>query len=495
MNDYLFYLFILALYTTLILTPRIRDLAISRGWLDQNQDARKIHKNPVPRLGGIAIYFGFTIPVVLALFLDTYSPIDLPIADTNAIIKILTVSTAMMAVGLLDDIWQLNAIKKVLLQIALIVALYYWGFRISALSFTLLGEKLNMGMFSLPITILWFIGVINAFNLIDGLDGLAAGLGIIASVIMLVVSAVNGHPEIAILCVALGGSLLGFLRFNFYPATIFMGDSGSLFVGFLLAAIGILGAQKSTTAIIIFIPIFMLAIPIFDTLTTLVRRFLSGKPLFSPDKKHLHHRLLELGIRQPTVVVILYFAAAVLGLYSLLFLNQSSRIIGYTLIAVFVLIFLAQKKLGYSEFGEVIRYYSIGFRSQHKKMVQHIQIKNMFEELNKSGHHYSIEEIHDALSAIFEKIGFEGLDFVVWMNVDDYGSLQTFKWRATDDWDDGRFFSIRLVACFGQSGRADLTLYKTLGKKDIKISYSTLFDDFPELIEETLNRFLESASE
>src|SRR5437660_12732172 len=185
-----------------------------------------------------------------------------------------------------------------------------------------------------PLTILWVLAITNAFNLIDGLDGLAAGSALFSTLVAFVVALLNGHSLVTVMTIALAGAILGFLRYNFNPATIFLGDSGSLFIGFMLSALALAGAQKTPTIVAVAIPVVSFGLPVLETLLSVVRRFLSGQPLFAADRGHIHHRLLELGFSQRQVVLILYVVSAVCGLLSLFLLYPSGPMVGIGLFVI-----------------------------------------------------------------------------------------------------------------------------------------------------------------
>src|SRR5262245_60232276 len=224
----------LAFLLSLLLTPLVRGLAVRRGWLDRPDGRRKSHAEPVPRLGGVAVFVSFLLAcgIVLALVEDTtvFGP-----AFREALFHLALAGTAVMLVGLADDLRGVPPVTKLMVQAAAALYLYLHGYRVVLLS-NPFGERFDLGLLSLPITLLWFIGASNAFNLIDGLDGLAAGVGMFATGTVFVTALVNDSWEASLLAAALGGALIGFLRYNVSPASVFLGDSGSLFVGFALAA-------------------------------------------------------------------------------------------------------------------------------------------------------------------------------------------------------------------------------------------------------------------
>ena len=212
-----------------------------------------------------------------------------------------------------------------------------------------------MGAFALPVTVLWFVGMSNAFNLIDGLDGLAAGIGLFSTTTLFIAATINERWEVTLLCAALAGSLLGFLRYNFFPANIFLGDSGSLFIGFALAAFAVRGSMKSSAAIAVAAPLLALAVPIVDASIAIARRLISGKSPFEADGDHIHHRLLRRGYGPRSAVILLYAVAGAFGALSLLTMNERGQVAGLVIIATSVVTWLGVQHLGYPEFGEIHR--------------------------------------------------------------------------------------------------------------------------------------------
>jgi len=241
---------------------------------------------------------------------------------------------------------------KIAVQAAAGLYLYYNGYQIRLVS-NPFGDTLNLGVLSLPITLLWFAGVSNAFNLIDGLDGLAAGVGLFSTSIVFILALMNDRWEIVVLSVVLAGALLGFLRYNFSSASIFMGDSGSLFVGFALAALAVRGSMKSSTAVAVLAPLLALGFPIVDTSMALLRRLVGRKGLLEADADHIHHRIVRMGLTQQRTVVILYGVTALFGALSLLTMTGQSHAIGLAAVVFTLGTWIGIRQLGYSELGEI----------------------------------------------------------------------------------------------------------------------------------------------
>ena len=289
-----------------LLTAPVKRLAHRIGAIDVPKDARRMHKKPIPRLGGLAIYISF---VIVSLVLGQWNMQNFTILIGSAIIVVL---------GIFDDRNALSAKFKFGIQlIAAAIPVVFGNLRIELITNPNLfsGELyVKFGALAIPITIIWIVAITNAVNLIDGLDGLAVGVSAIACMTMLAVSLLIGEVPIAILLAVLAGACVGFMPFNLNPASIFMGDTGSTFLGFMLATLSIQGMFKVYAIISFAVPFLILGLPIFDTAFAFTRRILSGRSPFSPDRGHVHHRLIDMGFNQKQTVAILYIISTVLGL-------------------------------------------------------------------------------------------------------------------------------------------------------------------------------------
>jgi len=305
--------FLLAMSVAAVLTPTVAWAAHRFGLLDQPDFARKVHVRAIPRLGGIAVVLGMLAPI-LALTLHE-NRIAAALFDTTRLVLAFVVGAAgIVGLGIYDDLKGARARLKFVVQIAVAVVMWLAGFRIEAIGGSL-GLAVDVGLLSLPLTVFWFVGVINAVNLIDGLDGLAAGIALIAATALFGVALLSGQVLLALFMAALGGSLVGFLFFNFNPARIFLGDSGSLFLGYVLATTSLWTHHKAATATVITaLPLFVVAVPLLDTTLCIIRRVSRGQSPFSPDREHLHHRLMALGLSHRGAVLTLYGVAGIFAL-------------------------------------------------------------------------------------------------------------------------------------------------------------------------------------
>lgn len=326
---------VMSVAVTAALTPLVRKLALGVGAVDA-PTARRVHTRRIPRLGGIAIVVGFFVPL-LALFVLETSTGRILFAHRPMVAGLVVGSLLIAGLGLCDDILHVSAKTKLLVQILAATAVYAGGLRIYGVQLPGLG-MLSFGWLAYPITVLWITAIVNALNLIDGLDGLAAGVGFFACLTNFVVAYLTGNVLISLLSATLGGAIIGFLFYNFNPAKIFMGDCGSMFLGFVLATTALLGTQKASTLAAIIVPLVALGLPILDMLLAIARRFLERRSIFSADRGHIHHRLLDIGLTHRRAVLVLYgvslsFTALALAIY----FGRSWQV-GATLLGVMVVL-------------------------------------------------------------------------------------------------------------------------------------------------------------
>ena len=294
-----------AVLVAFISTPVVKSLAFRVGAVDVPKDARRMHDHPIPRMGGLAIFLGFILSVLIFLPL------------TGQLKGMLLGGVVIVILGIFDDIKSLPAMPKFLVQIGAALIAAAMGNRVEFLSNPNIfsAEPVwELGWLSYPITVLWIVGITNAVNLIDGLDGLACGVSTISSMTLMVIALIMAEPEVAILTAALAGGCIGFLPYNLNPAKIFMGDTGSTFLGFILAVVSIQGLFKFYAIISFAVPFLMLGLPIFDTCFAILRRVSHGQSPMSPDRGHIHHRLIDMGFTQKQAVATLYVISAILGL-------------------------------------------------------------------------------------------------------------------------------------------------------------------------------------
>ncbi len=326
--------FLVALAVTFVLTPVVKNFAIRIGAVDK-PDARKVHHGLIPRLGGLAIYVGFMVSVIAT------------IGFTYEMVGIMVGATFLIAVGIADDVYSLPPKVKLLGQIiAAAIPVVIFNINIEWIDVPRLGIIYLPEIISLPLTIFWIIGFVNTVNLIDGLDGLAAGIATIASIAIALLAFQMGQWVAAAAMIAMTGACLAFLQYNFNPAKIFMGDTGSMFLGYIISAVSVMGSMKTVATAVLIVPLLALTVPITDTLLAIVRRKSSGVPIFSPDKNHLHHRLLAKGLNQKQVVLVMYALTAFFSCTALIVIHLSLWI-GIAIVAIALVLFILwARKLG-----------------------------------------------------------------------------------------------------------------------------------------------------
>ncbi len=330
-------LFLIAMVVTLLIalfiTPLSINLAVKMGVVDKPNE-RKVHTGAVPRMGGVAIYIAFAVG---ALILGFY---------TRQVAALLVACTLVMAGGLIDDVKGVSPKFKLLIQLIAALILVKYGIYVEFITNPFTGGVISLGIFAIPITVIWLMGVSNAVNLIDGLDGLSAGVSAIAALTMAVVCYAQGQIVTACLAAVLAAAAFGFLRYNFHPAKTFMGDCGSLFLGFCLGALSVMGLSKGATVISIFIPLIILGIPIFDTFFAIIRRKSQHKPIFDADKGHLHHCLLSIGLSHSKTVLLIYAISIIMGVAGILMAMLTSAQAVFVLIIISTLTIVGADMLG-----------------------------------------------------------------------------------------------------------------------------------------------------
>jgi len=361
--------FVASLLVATALTPLARIVALRVGAVS-NPGGRHLNEGTKPRLGGLALTLGWCLP--LGLLFRLHPPAASALEGQGEKLAALVAGGLLMCVvGALDDLRGLRAVHKLLAQLVAGGLAYALGFRIEAIALPLLGT-LPMGVFALPVTLLWIAGITNAVNLIDGLDGLAAGVTFFAALTSFIVAYLSGSTFVALLMAALMGAVVGFLFFNFNPARIFMGDSGSYFLGYLLATTSLAGSvqQKASTAVSLLVPVIALGLPIFDTLFSMLRRFLERRPIFSPDRGHIHHRLLELGLTHRRAVILLYGVSIVLAAGAIGVSIGRSWEVGVALFSVSAVFVALVRFLGYFQLLHGKRRQSSRLYDQHTERLR-----------------------------------------------------------------------------------------------------------------------------
>jgi UDP-GlcNAc:undecaprenyl-phosphate GlcNAc-1-phosphate transferase len=406
-------IFCLSLLSAFILTRSVRDSATRRGWVAFPTQERHLHSSPLPRLGGVAIFLSFSGCMVVAAIWAMRYPRLHSVFSLKSLATILIPASLVFLLGVYDDIRGVGPYLKFSVQGIAAAMLFAGGLRIVNLP-VVFGDRQLPWFVGLPCTVLWVLAITNAFNLIDGLDGLAAGSALFSTMVAFVVALLNGQSLVTVMTIALAGAILGFLRFNFNPATIFLGDSGSLFIGFLLSALALKGAQKAPTIVAIAIPVVSFGLPILETSLSIVRRLISGRPVFTADREHIHHKLLQHGMTHRQVVILLYGVSAIFALLSLFLLWPTGSYLGLVLAVLGIGIWIGVQHLGYLEFGEIAR---VAHRTldQPQIFVNNLAIRRATEEL-KVARDY--EQIRRILGAAFGSNDFDAFDLVVDLSAD-----------------------------------------------------------------------------
>jgi len=396
-----------AFLVCLILTPIFRDIFRSYGIVDK-PDRRKMHAHPIPRVGGIPI----AIAYVVALYpFSTESRLlaeYLPLAW-----KMIPAAGLIFAIGLTDDLIGLKPWQKLLGQLAAAALAYWAGVRVDGVAGLLPSESWT----SLPITLFWLLACTNAFNLVDGLDGLAAGMGLEASLTMVIAALREPNLQLAYASIPLVGALLAFLCFNFNPATVFLGDSGAMLIGFLLGCYGAVWAQKSATLVGMIGPMLAISIPLLDVSLTILRRFLRNQPIFSADRGHIHHRLLERGLAPSRAVLVLYLVCAAAAAFALLLTHPyAGRFYGPIILVICIVVWVGVRQLRYAEFGIASRLLFGG--ELQRTLGGQIRLEMLAQKLGES---LSEEECWRVLAASIDDFGFSAVEL----------SLRGHRWQKS----------------------------------------------------------------
>ena len=400
MRSYLI-VFLLALLLGFGLTPLAGRLGLRVGAVDRTKG------RDIPRAGGMAILIAGAL-ALLGLG-AVWAPVrGLLRHSWQQLLPVYAGAVVVVGLGVVDDIRRLKALPKLVVEVAVAVGLYAAGVR--AATVWLPFGIVELGpLLGLAFTVLWIVGIANAFNLLDGIDGAASGAAVFALLAMFVASATLRQPLVALLAVALAGATLGFLPYNFPPARIYLGDSGSLFLGFMLATLAIEGATKGPAIVAIAIPLVAFGLPVMDTTIAVIRRAARGAPLFTGDREHLHHRLLDIGFTNVQAAAILYVVSAAFALASMLFLNPNLRGMAVVLTMIGAVVWLAVRHLRLHEFFELGRLAQRGV-TQTKAIGFNVQVRRASDALE---HCASWDEIVGVLGMLFEESEFDGVRLVM----------------------------------------------------------------------------------
>jgi len=490
-------LFLLALTSAFVLTRFVRDFATSRGWLASPTQERHLHSSPLPRLGGVAIFLSFAACMAVAAFWAVrhrglQSPFFL-----RTMVTILVPAALVFLLGVYDDLRGVGPYIKFSVQGIAATMLFMGGLRIVNIP-VLFGDRTLPSYVGLPFTVLWVLAITNAFNLIDGLDGLAAGSALFSTLVAFVVALLNGPSLVTFMTIALAGAILGFLRYNFNPATIFLGDSGSLFIGFVLSALALAGAQKAPTIVAVAIPVVSFGLPILETALSIIRRLISGRPVFTADREHIHHKLLQHGMTHRQVVILLYGVSAIFALLSLFLLWPTGSSLGLVLAVLGIGIWIGVQHLGYLEFGELAR---VAQRTldQPQIFVNNLAIRRATEEL-KVARDY--EQVRRILLAAFGSNDFDSFELKVDLlpgeqvavAADSRRNGPSFRWSKAGIpkiLDGAPVWTVALdLLSSAHRCRGQLMVHRLYSPRNLQIDINLLTTAFPTALADALDRTL-----
>lgn len=413
---------LVAAVVSVVLTGVVRRVAVARGLLDRPTEARRVHRQPTPRVGGVAIAAAFLVSVgslaAWRWWSDGFGP------ELTSLLGLVGGGVLLVGVGLVDDLVSLRPRTKLAAQLLAAGIAQWCGLEIESIG-NPLGPPLELGWLAVPVTTLWIVGITNAINLIDGLDGLAAGTCVFTLVTIFVISVVGGNAEVALVTAALVGALLGFLRHNFHPATIFMGDSGSLFLGHVLATTAIWGSTKSSTTVSLLIPLLCLGLPIADTSLAIVRRFVRGVPISSADREHIHHWLLARGMTHRGAVLTLYGGAAFLSLAALglEFGDEPQRAAILAVVGVTGL--GAARVLGVASWRDTACAMRYGLLRKHRTPERLRLLERFGTRIRKAR---SIDELHDVLHDLAMALDVTGMSCRIEIECSPHEPRRAYRW-------------------------------------------------------------------
>jgi UDP-GlcNAc:undecaprenyl-phosphate/decaprenyl-phosphate GlcNAc-1-phosphate transferase len=486
--------FFLALLSAFVLTRYVRDFATARGWVAAPTQERHLHSSALPRLGGVAIFLAFSSCMALAAFWISRNPQLHAAFPLKTLLTIVGPATLVFLLGVYDDIRGVGPYVKFSVQGIAATLLFMGGLRIVNIP-VLFGQHELPWFVGLPCTILWVLAITNAFNLIDGLDGLAAGSALFSTLVAFVVALQNGPSLVTVVTIALAGAILGFLRYNFNPATIFLGDSGSLFIGFVLSALALEGAQKAPTIVAVAIPVVSFGLPILETSLSILRRLISGRPVFTADREHIHHKLLQHGMTHRQVVILLYGVSAAFAMLSLFLLWPTGSSLGLVLAVLGIGIWIGVQHLGYLEFGELAR---VAHRTlnQPQIFVNNLAVRRASEEL-KVARDY--EQVRRILVAAFSNNDFMPAAHMPF-DVSDLSARRgspSFRWSkagAPKTLDGVALWTIALDLLTSTNRRCGvLVINRLYSARDLQIDINLLTASFPTALADALDRTLTHA--
>jgi len=467
-------IFVLSLITSLVLTRFTGKIALQlpNGWFCRSSK-HHCHVSKTPRTGGIAIYLTLVITFGLLSVASDLWDYTLGV-NLHSVAQIALPATMIFALGLIDDITPLNAYFKLLVQVAAAVELYAFGFQVGTLP-TIFGGQEVGGFFSLLLTVLWVVLVTNSFNLIDGIDGLAAGAALFAACTVFVMSKFDQNPSIVVVTIAVAAATLGFLRYNFNPARVFLGDSGSLLLGFLLSALALASAQKSPAMIGVGFSVLCFGLPLMESSLSVVRRLLNGRSVFAPDREHIHHKLLDHGLPPGLAAIVLYLVCAVFaGLSLLVWSSESGLGLLLALLAALSVSWTGLRLLGYAELIELKVMVARVF-GQKKIIMNDLAIRRAAHSLRSVT---DVKQLEQVLMNVFSHNGFDGYELAIaHYRARTVPGLDRMQWRNRSASNDrGLKIEIPLINAHNR----DCGVLRLSGRIDrfLLVDVSVLYQDF-----------------
>ena len=441
----------------------------------------------------MAIFLAFSVSLSAWLALSLVFPRLIEGLAPTTILRIYVPACLIFCLGIYDDLRGAGPYLKFAVQAIAAAMLFAGGMRVLNLPL-IFGSHSLPWFVGLPLTVLWVVAVTNAFNLIDGLDGLAAGSALFSTLVVFVVSMVDHSWLGSLMSVTLAGAILGFLRFNFNPATIFLGDSGSLFIGFMLSALALAGAQKAPTFVAVAIPVVSFGLPILETLLSVLRRLIGGRPIFTADREHIHHKLLQMGFSHRQVVIVLYAVSAMFAMLSLFLLWPTGSTLGLVLAVVGTGVWLGVQHLNYLEFGE-LRRVAQRTMEQRQIVINNLSVRRAIEELKVAG---DFEQVRSVLVAAFESNDFDAFELRLkpfpadqppsgetsrhfhWSKFPHMAAISTQpSWKLTLD-----------LVTSANRHRGSLVCYRIYSRRDLQLDVNLLTSEFPASLADALDRVL-----
>jgi UDP-GlcNAc:undecaprenyl-phosphate GlcNAc-1-phosphate transferase len=443
-------------------------IAMRVGAIDDTQDP------PVPRVGGwaLALGTGASLLLVSVIFAPTASTL---VGTVESLGAVSLGAAAILILGSVDDVRPLSPWVKLTVEVLVAIGVFWLGVRIQVVSFPLASMQLNL-LVSCGLTVLWLLGISNAFNLLDGADGVAAGSAFFSAAAIFITALTLGHPAIALVSVALAGSLLGFLPFNFPPARAYLGDSGSLVAGFVLAGLAVEGATKGPTLVVIGIPILAFGVPVLDTTITLIRRIVRGQSILQRDHDHVHHHLARAGFSARQVAGMVYGASMAFALGAMLFLNTNVRSHAVAMIVIGAGVWIIARHLRLHEMNELARLARRGVL-QARAIAANVQVRRAVDRLTNA---QSLDDLKNGLSILLQKSEFDEVVLTAGLAEERRG--HTLAWQLSsgsfvDGWPKRGSDEWEVVCPFeGNGWVGELHLRRRLGKKSLLLDLNLLLD-------------------